>query len=179
MKWTPAQIVGSAMCSWIGLNLHSSQNRIEILIIGRRIFLLLIFVGSNPQIQLEKYIFWPRNRRPMPNSQKGDKNNLPVDVHSTTQKCRRSLSELSKSVLWFSVRNNISARIRMGSSGNFWSLPVSTRFEMPQRALKRLTPQIWNLAILIFPWISGRSLQLYFWRSDFPSETISVSIYVF
>jgi hypothetical protein len=73
MKYLTASNWWSLTFLWIVLNLHSGQNTIEILISGKQTFVFLIFVGSNPQVQLEKCIFWPQNRSAMATSRRSEK----------------------------------------------------------------------------------------------------------
>jgi hypothetical protein len=127
----PRQILGSAWFRWIHSICNPRQIRIDILISGNRTFFFLSFIGSNLQFQLEKCIFWPGNRPPTATSQKPDNNSRPVAAQSARGKGRRWPSELSTLVLWLTVRNNISAQVRMGLSGKFWRLPVSMWFEGP------------------------------------------------
>jgi hypothetical protein len=45
----------------------------EILISRRQIFFFLILAGSNPRVQFDKCIFWPRNRPPTAISRRSEK----------------------------------------------------------------------------------------------------------
>jgi hypothetical protein len=71
----------------------------EILISGKRTLFFLIFVGSNPQVQLEKSTFQPRNRPTIATSQKPEQSSLPVAVHFVS---RQKVHPLKFEVLLFS-----------------------------------------------------------------------------
>jgi hypothetical protein len=152
------------------------QNRIEILISGNWTFFFLVVVESNPRVQLEKCIFWPRNRPRTAISRRFEKAIHPSQfslagrqVADGRLNCQNqlfdSLSEMISLLDHEWARPETSDLFR-------WSRDSKCR-----SPVKNYTPQIRNLAVLIFLFVSDRSFQLYFCRYDFHSETISVSIY--